>query len=90
MTITTQYAPVSEIFTVGEKVWWVLTYSGFASKVTVTVVEENLVTVLTDGGALMKFPKTQPENPQELITHREPVAPELKPCPTYWEVSTDF
>jgi hypothetical protein len=90
MTTTTQNALTSEIFTVGEKVWWVLTYSGFASKVTVTDVEENVVTVLTTGGALMNFPKKQPENPQELITHSEPITPELKPCPTYWEAFTDF
>lgn len=82
----------SETFTTGEKVWWVLTYSGFASKVTVTDVKENTVTVRTAGGALIHFPKNPPVNPQELITHSKPITPKLKLSSThcYPELSANF
>lgn len=76
--MTKQHTQQPETFTTGEKVWWVLTYSGFASKVTVTDVEENTVTVRTAGGALMTFPKNQQATPQELITHTKPTAPKMK------------
>lgn len=79
-----------EIFAVGEKVWWVLTYSGFTNEVTVTEVGESSITVLTSGGALMDFPKANPANPQGMITHHKPITPELKRMDTYWEVFTDF